>query len=68
MLVQDIINKYPESILVLMGYGLHCVGCVFANSDTLESGSKLHGFDDETINLMINDLNTVLNNSVEIFK
>jgi hybrid cluster-associated redox disulfide protein len=68
MLVQNIINKYPESILVLMGYGLHCVGCVFANSDTIESGAKLHGFDNETIDFMISDINKVLNNAVEIFK
>jgi len=57
--ISDVIKKYPETTFVFMGYGLHCVGCEFAELDTIEAGAKTHGMDDETISMMIKDLNKV---------
>lgn len=75
MFLIDIIAKYPEVAPILMGYGLHCVGCHFSGADTLEMGAKLHGMDDETINMMLNDVNIIVekfcikpNNNQKIFK
>ena len=47
--INDLINNNPDVIPVLMGYGLHCVGCSFAKHETLSSGARLHGFDEEKI-------------------
>lgn len=60
MLMADIIMKYPEVAPILMGYGLHCVGCDFAYSDTLEMGAKVHGMDEETMEIMLKDANEVI--------
>ena len=60
MKISEIIMQYPEAVPILMGYGLHCVGCHLSDIDTLENGAKIHGIDDETLNMMIKDINTIL--------
>ena len=59
MLVADIVEKYPQIVPILQGYGLHCVGCVMAGFDTLENGIKIHGMDKETFTMLLKDVNTV---------
>lgn len=60
--INQLIEKYPEIIPVLMGYGLHCVGCHFSQFDTLKQGAKIHGFDEDTFNMMLKDINSVVKN------
>ncbi len=60
MLIIDVITQYPEVAPILMGYGLHCVGCHFAGADTLEAGAKKHGIDEETIKMMIKGANLIV--------
>jgi len=51
---------YPQVAEILLDYGLHCVGC-FANSfDSLDAGSKVHGFSDELINEIVGRVNEVI--------
>lgn len=59
MLITDVLDKYPQVAPVLMGYGLHCVGCSFSSFDTLEGAIKIHGMDEETFNMLLKDINTV---------
>jgi hybrid cluster-associated redox disulfide protein len=60
MFLIDIISKYPEAAPILMGYGLHCVGCHFSGADTLEMGAKMHGMDDEILKMMLRDVNLII--------
>lgn len=60
MKINGIVNNYPDIVPLLMGYGLHCVGCSFSEHDTLESGAKLHGMSNEDIEMMIKDCNELL--------
>ncbi len=60
MILVDVITKYPEVAPILMGYGLHCVGCHFSSIDTIENGAKLHGLDDEMIEMMLRDANLII--------
>lgn len=60
MFLIDIISKYPEAAPILMGYGLHCVGCHFSGADTLEMGAKMHGMDDEIMEMMLKDVNLII--------
>jgi len=60
MLISEIIETYPDVIPVIIGYGLHCIGCHFSGLDTLEAGAKIHGMSDEEINLMVKDSNELL--------
>ena len=59
MLMNDVLEKHPEVAPILMGYGLHCVGCHFSSFDTVEAGAKVHGFSDEDLELMLKDINTI---------
>lgn len=61
----EVVEKHPESAAILTGYGLHCVGCHFSDIDTLEAGAKLHGMDNETIEMMIKDINEVIKHMKE---
>ena len=65
MLMSEVIEKYPETVPILLGYGLHCVGCGYSGLDTLEKGAKLHGFSDEEITLMLNDINEIVSENLK---
>ena len=60
MLLMDILAKYPEVAPILMGYGLHCVGCSFSSYDTLEAGARIHGMPDDVIEMMLRDVNLIV--------
>lgn len=62
MLIGDVINKHPEAAEIMLGYGLHCVGCSANPFDTIESGCMVHGIDEETVDNLVNELNKMLNN------
>lgn len=57
MMIEDIINKYPEVGEIMTEAGLHCVGCVIAASESLEDGAKAHGLSDEEIDEMVKKMN-----------
>lgn len=60
MILGEIVADFPDTALVMMEYGLHCVGC-FANAfDTVESGARIHGLSEEEINQMVSDMNEVI--------
>lgn len=56
--INKLLDEYPESVEVLMGYGLNCVNCSFSDLDTLENGLKIHGLDHE-MEMILRDLNRV---------
>ena len=60
ILINDLIEKYPEIAEILMGYGLHCAGCHFSDQDTLEAGAKIHGLNDEAIGMILKDVNLLI--------
>lgn len=57
MKMGEIVNKFPETIEVLMNYGIHCMGCGFAFWESLEKGVVGHGID---LNMLLKDLNDVV--------
>ena len=63
--IMDAIERYPEITPVLLGYGLHCVGCHFSQFDTIENGAKIHGMSQEDLKMMLKDVNAVISISVK---
>ncbi|MCY6485300.1 DUF1858 domain-containing protein [Clostridium aestuarii] len=49
MLIGDIVRQYPESIEVLMSFGMGCVGCPSAQGESLEEAAMVHGMDIEKL-------------------
>jgi len=60
MTIGDIVAKYPQATEVLMGYGLHCVGCHVSGIESIEDGAAGHGMTDEEIDKMVADVNKAI--------
>lgn len=54
MTLAEAAKKYPKNAFVFMDYGLHCIGCPAAPSETIEEAAKLHRID---LDKLLNDLN-----------
>lgn len=69
--IGEIVEKYPEVIDTLTGFGVHCVGCHVSAFESLEMGFKGHGMTDEQISDAVIKLNEIIkkdnsdNNEVE---
>ena len=53
----ELIHSYPEAAMILMKYGMHCIGCHIAVMETIEQGAKAHGLSDDDIDKMIEEIN-----------
>ncbi len=58
MIISDVLKKYPDTAVIMLEYGLHCVGCHANVYDTIESGCRRHGIDDKTVDEMVEQINT----------
>ena len=45
MTLGELVAKHPETVDVMLKYGLHCVGCHMAALETIEQGALAHGMD-----------------------
>ncbi len=57
MSFRELLEKYPETVPIMMKYGLHCVGCHLAQMETIEQGCLGHGMDKEEIEKMLKEMN-----------
>ena len=57
MTIEDVVNQYPESMMVFMKHGLHCVGCHVSAFESVEDGAKAHGI---KVDALVADLNKVI--------
>lgn len=57
MKIEEVIQKYPETIEVFMKYGFHCLGCASASFENIEDGAAVHGID---IDKFIAELNEII--------
>jgi len=53
----EVMRTWPESVKVLQGYHLGCVGCMGAQNESLEQGANAHGIDVEAL---VKDLNAAI--------
>ncbi|MBI1812448.1 DUF1858 domain-containing protein [Candidatus Peregrinibacteria bacterium] len=56
MPVADIVALCPEAQTILAEYGLHCFGCAGSALETLKDGCRGHGFSDEDIDELVDDI------------
>lgn len=57
MPIRHILDLFPDSAQVLLGEGLHCIGCDANLEESLEQGAKAHGFSEERITKIMSRLN-----------
>ena len=58
--IGEIVEKYPEVIDTLTGFGVHCVGCHVSAFESLEMGFKGHGMSDDQIKDAVIKLNEII--------
>lgn len=56
----ELIAKYPETVPIMLKYGLHCAGCHVASYETLEQGAKGHGMDEKGFEKMMAEMNKAI--------
>jgi len=61
--IGDIVEHHPETIEVLLSYGVHCVGCDVSPYESLEEGFRGHGMSDEDIDDALEKLRDVIEHS-----
>jgi hybrid cluster-associated redox disulfide protein len=55
--IEEVVTQYPETMMVFMKHGLHCVGCHVSAFESVEDGAKAHGID---VDALVSDLNRVI--------
>ncbi|NLZ49154.1 MAG: DUF1858 domain-containing protein [Clostridiales bacterium] len=45
MTIGELVGIYPQTVEVLMDFGMGCVGCPASQAETLEQAAMVHGFD-----------------------
>ncbi|MCL2354140.1 MAG: DUF1858 domain-containing protein [Defluviitaleaceae bacterium] len=63
MIITDILAVDRRLAVVLMQYGMRCVGCGAANHETLEQAAAVHGHGPEKLEEMIATLNHFVENA-----
>lgn len=64
--IAEIVFTNPEVAEVMLGYGLHCVGCFASQFDTIEDGAKIHGMTEDEVDEMIEEINLVLSGEASL--
>ena len=57
MTIEEVIQRFPETIQVFSQYGVGCLGCSAAQYDNVEQGAVIHGVDADRL---VDDLNVCL--------
>ena len=39
----EVIEKKPDAVAILLGFGMHCFGCPVTQFETLEEAAMVHG-------------------------
>ncbi len=57
MTIDEVLNINPNAEPILLGFGMHCLGCPMSRMETLEEASAVHGFDVDLLMEKLNELN-----------
>jgi len=55
-----VLEKHPGAAMVMLKYGLHCIGCHVAYTETIEQGCMGHGMNSEEIKEMVDEINELI--------
>lgn len=61
--IEEVVEQYPETMMIFMKHGLHCVGCHVSAFESIEEGATMHGIN---VDALIEDLNKVISSRKKI--
>lgn len=53
-LIMEAVEMNENAAEILLGYGMHCLGCAIAHGETIGEAAQVHGID---VNDLLRDLN-----------
>ena len=53
-LIMEAVELNPNAPEILLGFGMHCLGCAIAHGETIGEAAQVHGID---VNELIDALN-----------
>jgi iron-sulfur cluster assembly accessory protein len=63
-IIAEMLESYPEKAVALseklMEFGVHCVGCGASTFETLEQGVLGHGYSEEELDVLVEELNKII--------
>lgn len=60
MTLGEAVSKYPETAVIMMKYGLHCIGCHVASWESIEQGAMGHGLTAAQVKDMVAEMNVAV--------
>lgn len=60
MRVHDIVTLFPPAADIMAEYGLHCSSCSIGGVETLSDGCAMHGYDQDDIAALVEDINAAM--------
>ncbi len=57
MTIGELLRDHPDAAPVLMGIGMHCLGCPSAQGESLEEAAFVHGIDPK---MLVDQINTMI--------
>jgi hybrid cluster-associated redox disulfide protein len=60
MTVREIMTLVPAAADIMIEYGLHCFSCSVGGVESLAEGCQMHGFDADTVEALVEDINSAL--------
>jgi len=61
IMIGELIMNYPQAVEVLFEHGFHCIGCGLSAYETLGQGCAAHGFDDEMVGKLLEEIRKKVN-------
>lgn len=49
MTIEEVLKVDPNLAAILMGFGMHCLGCPMSRLETLEEAAAVHNFEVEDL-------------------
>ena len=54
-IIGDILDVAPQTALIFLSIGLHCLGCPSSRGETVEEACMVHGVDCEKLLAIVNE-------------
>ena len=55
MTIRQVLDMDVSTARIMMGYGMHCMGCPHATAESLEDAGAVHGIDVEEMVQKLNE-------------
>ncbi|MEG1537056.1 MAG: DUF1858 domain-containing protein [Clostridiales bacterium] len=52
--IMEIVQQWPQTVQILMQYGMGCIGCAAAHFENIEQGATAHGIDVDALMVALN--------------